>query len=52
MKVGNCTRCGAPQGMIGWLCGHNGNKKHDKKEDKFWEDWAKRMGIKEKYFKN
>ena len=21
MKVGNCPKCGAPQGMIGWLCG-------------------------------
>lgn len=21
MKVGNCPKCGAPQGPIGWLCG-------------------------------
>lgn len=46
-KVGDCPRCGAPQGMIGWLCGHNGNNEHDLKEDAFWEDWERRMNRKE-----
>lgn len=45
-KVGNCKRCGAPQGMIGWLCGHNGNDEHDRNEDMFWEEWHKKMEIK------
>lgn len=43
--VGSCQRCGAPRGMIGWLCGHNGDEEHDRDEDEFWEDWAKRMGV-------
>ncbi len=37
-KVGPCPRCDAPQGMIGWLCGHNGDSEHDRDEDMFWED--------------
>ena len=37
--VGSCQRCGAPRGMIGWLCSHNGNKQHDRQEDEFWEGW-------------
>lgn len=46
MKVGNCKRCGAPQGLIGWLCGHTGDPEHDFEEDMFWENWAKKMGLK------
>ena len=45
--VCSCQRCGAPSGMICWLCGHNGNEEHDRDEDIFWENWAKRMGLKE-----
>jgi len=39
----NCPRCGAPRGVIGWLCGHTGEEEHDQQEDKFWEDWQRRM---------
>jgi hypothetical protein len=45
MRIGNCPRCNAPQGMIGWLCGHTGNKENDGKRDLFWENWAKRMKL-------
>ena len=44
--VGSCQRCGAPRGMIGWLCGHNGDEEHDRHEDQYWEDWAIRMRVK------
>ncbi len=47
-RVGDCPRCGAPQGMIGWLCGHTGEYEHDMEEDASMEAWAKRMGLKDK----
>lgn len=45
-RVGDCPRCGAPQGLIGWLCDHTGNEEHDQDMDWESERFAQRMGLK------